>query len=124
MTFFFDNNLSYRLAAGLRAFGEEVWHLRDTFPPVTPDDVWLPDVGQRGWYVITRDKRISRKPAEVAALKGAGVGAFIFTQQKDLDLWGWVETVIRRWREIQEWCRTHQRPFVTGIPERGRMTLL
>lgn len=82
MTFFFDNNLSFRLAEGLRGFGEGVRHLRDEFDPATPDTVWLPEIGRRGWYLITRDKRIARKPAEVRALKGAGIGGFVFVQQR------------------------------------------
>jgi hypothetical protein len=121
LTFFFDNNLSPRLAAGLRAFGEDVRHLREEFPPETPDEVWLPEIGRRGWYLITRDKRIPRKAAEVRALKAAGVGAFVFTQKKDLDLWEWVQTVVRRWSEIKNWCQSHRRPFVVGIPERGTL---
>jgi hypothetical protein len=53
LTFFLDNNLSPILAEGLRAFGEDVRHLREIFPPDTPDEVWLPEIGQRGWYLVT-----------------------------------------------------------------------
>ncbi len=124
MTYFFDNNLSPRLVEGLRAFGEDVVHLRDEFPDETDDTVWLPEIGRRGWYLVTHDKKISKKPAEIRALKQAGVGAFVFTQQRDLPMWGWVETVVKRWVEINRWAAEHQRPFVAGIPERGRIRLL
>ena len=124
MTFFFDNNLSLRLVEGLRAFGEDVVHLREEFPPDTDDVDWLPEIGRRGWYLVTRDKRIARKPAEIRALRQAGVGAFVFTQQKDPLLWDWVETVVKRWAELKRWANDHQRPFVAGIPERGRIRLL
>jgi hypothetical protein len=66
LTFFLDNNLSPILAEGLRAFGEDVRHLREVFPPDTPDEVWLPEIGQRGWYLVTHDKRIPRKALEMA----------------------------------------------------------
>ena len=106
MTFFFDNNFSPRLVAGLRALGQPVAHLREHFD------------------LITRDKRIRNRPAQVAALRRADVGAFIFTQQRDLNFWDWVETVVRRWREIERWARSHGRPFVAGIPERGKFRTL
>lgn len=124
MTFFFDNDLSYRLAQGLHAFGEDVRHLREEFPPSTPDEVWIPQIGQRGWFLVSRDKRIARDPAKRQALTQAGVGAFFFTQKKELPLWGWVETVVRRWAEIKRWAESHQKPFVVGIPERGRLRTL
>ena len=74
MTFFLDNNLSPILAEGLRAFGEDVRHLREVFPPDTPDEVWLPEIGQRGWFLVTHDKRIPRKASQLQALLQAGGG--------------------------------------------------
>ena len=68
MTFFLDNNLSPILAGGLRGFGEDVHHLREVFPPDAPDEAWLPEIRERGWYLVTHDKRIPRKPAELQAL--------------------------------------------------------
>lgn len=121
MTFFFDNDLSSRIVQGLRAFGEDVKHLQEEFPPDTSDAVWLREIGRRGWFLVTRDKKIARKPAELLALKQAGVGAFVLTQKKDPSLWGWVETVVRRWVEIKRWAQDHDPPFVVGIPERGRL---
>ena len=38
MTFFFDNNFSPRLVAGLRALGQPVAHLREHFDADTPDE--------------------------------------------------------------------------------------
>gem|GEM_PF-4683246 len=37
---------------------------------------------------------------------------------------GWVEAVVKRWVEIRRWAADHQRPFVAGIPERGRIRML
>jgi len=119
LIFFLDNNLSPILAGGLRALGEDVRHLREVFPPDTPDELWLPEIGQRGWYLVTHDKRIPRKPAELQALIQAGAGAFVFTHRRKLTRWGWVELVVRRWAEITRWAEQHERPFVVGIPERG-----
>jgi hypothetical protein len=124
VTFFFDNNLSPVLARGLREFGEDAQHLRDAFPPNTPDEVWLPAIGERGWYLVTRDKKIRTRPHQIDALLRSNVGAFTFTQKRDPLRWGWVELVVRRWLEIQEFADSHERPFVAGIPERGRIELI
>lgn len=118
-TFFFDNNLSPLLVAGLRGFGEDVQHLRDAFPPETKDVVWIPHVAASGWVLVTRDKRIRTRPLEAEALVRAGLSAFFFMQKRDPDLWGWVQLVVRRWREMQELERTAHKPFLMGIPERG-----
>jgi hypothetical protein len=124
LTFFFDNNLSPRLVSGLRGFGEDVVHLKDVFAPDMPDEAWIPQIGSRGWFLVSRDKRIARDPAKIRALKEAGVGAFFFTQKKDPHLWEWVEMVVRRWTEIKRWADSRQRPFVVGIPERGHLRFL
>ncbi len=51
----------------------------DHFAQGTPDSVWLPVVGKRGWIVLTKDTRIRHRPTEKQALLGASVRAFAFT---------------------------------------------
>ena len=48
MRFVVDENLSLRLARGMREFGEEVDHLLDHFPAGTSDEEWLPRVPPTG----------------------------------------------------------------------------
>jgi predicted nuclease of predicted toxin-antitoxin system len=45
MKFFFDNNLSEKLTRGMKAFGEDVVHLKEIFPGGAPDPEWLKYVG-------------------------------------------------------------------------------
>ena len=118
-TFFFDNCLSPVLAEGLRTFGEDVQHLRDSFPADTEDSVWIPEVAKRGWIVVTRDKRIRSKRAELDAILKSGLSMFVFVQKRDPDRWGWVELVVRRWKEIKAFAAAERKPFIGAIPERG-----
>lgn len=118
-TFFFDNCLSPVLVEGLRAFGEDVQHLRDTFPSETPDSIWIPEVAKRKWILITRDKRIRTRPLESEALVKSGLCTFVFVQKRDPDRWGWVELVVRRWMDISAFADKEKRPFLAAIPERG-----
>ena len=48
-------------------------------PRQTPDDAWLPIVGERGLVVITRDKRIRYRPVELRAWLTHGVRGFVLT---------------------------------------------
>lgn len=123
-TFFFDNNLSPQLVAGLRAFGEDVQHLRDAFPEDTKDLVWIPKVAESGWILVTRDRRIRTRPLEADALMRTGLSAFFFVQKRDPDLWGWVELLVRRWREMKELAERERKPFLLAIPERGAIARL
>lgn len=80
MKLFFDNNLSPKLAHGLRAMAEpehEVIHLKDKFAPNTEDAVWMKAIaGDKAWVIITADVRIGRNPHEVRAWKEAGHTVF------------------------------------------------
>lgn len=48
-------------------------------PRQTPDDVWLPVIGQRGLVVITRDQRIRYRPVERIAWVEHRVRGFVLT---------------------------------------------
>jgi len=69
MKFFLDNNLSPKLAEGMRAFGEDVIHLKDQFSEDVADIVWLEHIGKEGILLITRDQSIRYNPVEIGALR-------------------------------------------------------
>ena len=46
MKCFFDENLGFQLAHGLKGFGEDAIHLTDIFVKGTPDEKWLPYVAE------------------------------------------------------------------------------
>jgi len=35
----------------------------------TPDSVWIPQVTDQGWLIITRDRHIRVRPREIAAVR-------------------------------------------------------
>lgn len=69
--------------------------------PRAPDREWLPVVGRLGWAVITRDRRIERRPAEKAAVLDHRVKLFAITSTEQLDKWRQLEIVMSRWRDIE-----------------------
>src|SRR5690349_14272977 len=61
------------LIARMRAMGARVEHAGAAFARATPDEEWLAACGDRGWFVLTRDKHIRRRILEREALETHGV---------------------------------------------------
>ena len=121
MRFFFDNNLSYRLAKGMQEFGEEVEHLRDSFNRDAQDVDWLPYVGNQGLFLVTKDKRIRKNPSERALLKQHKIGTF-FLIAGDKTHWQIVEQIVRNWTRIKNFAEENnkKRPFICRIRASGK----
>lgn len=47
------------------------------FTPDAPDEAWLAVAGREKWIVLTRDKRIRRRPAELEAFREHKVVVFV-----------------------------------------------
>lgn len=118
MKFFIDNNLSPRLAAGMQAFGEDVEHLRDSFPPDAEDVAWLKYVGAKRLFLLTRDEHLRFRPFELASLKKYKVGAF-FLGGKNRTHCELVRQLVRHWHRIKESAQKERRPFAIRIPPSG-----
>jgi len=78
--FFFDNNLPPKLAQSLHVLvapDHEVIHLKEKFPPNTPDEVWMSGLAKElDWVIISADNRITKNPHEVRAWRSAGHTTF------------------------------------------------
>jgi len=118
MTFFVDNNIGEFLVYGLRGFGVHIHHLKEIFPENTSDEVWLEFIGNEGWFLLTRDLRLNRKPIEREALKKYKVGAF-YLRGKHLSRWDIIRQVVRLWHKIEELAGTTNPPFIYKIPPHG-----
>jgi len=80
LTFFLDYQIGrYVVADALRAAGATVEVHIDHFAPAAPDLEWIPEIGKRGWVLITRDAHIRRNPLERAAYEAAGLRGFVVT---------------------------------------------
>lgn len=105
MRFFFDNCISPRLAAAIGALSEyEVKHLRDKFPPNTPDIEWLRVLSEEGdWIIISGDTRIFRTSHELAAWRSAGLTGFFWSSQWfKKKIWEHAWRLVRWWPKIEE----------------------
>ncbi len=80
LTFFLDYQIGrYVVAEALRAEGANVEVHIDHFDQAAPDTEWIPEVGRRGWVLITKDQNIRRNPLERYAYQAAGLRGFVLT---------------------------------------------
>lgn len=76
----------------------------ETLPDVhqeTPDSVWIPIVGRAGLIVLTRDKKIRRRPVELQSWKEGGLRGFVLTAAGQLGTWDSVRHLARWWDEVE-----------------------
>lgn len=118
MKFFFDNNISESLVQGMKAFGEDVMHLREQFKQETSDEEWLKYIGENGMFLITRDQNIRWNPAERAALHRHKVGAF-FLGGKNLNRCRLIQQIVRNWPKVKQLSGNCSPPFAFQISSKG-----
>lgn len=96
-------------------------HTRPASPIKTTDvldEIWIPEVAQRGWAILTRDRRIEQRPAEVAAVRAFGAKLFALTSTEMLDVWHQLEIVMCAWREIERAAELPG-PFIYRVTRSG-----
>lgn len=107
-TFFFDNDISFRIVHALRELVPPTDHqliaLRDQFPVDTPDTTWIPAAGRNDWIVISRDYNQRRRDAEHKALKANNVRAlYIRHSGNAAELYADAARIIKNWPKIRDW---------------------
>src|SRR5208282_770372 len=92
------------------------------FPPGTEDTTWLPSVGNNGWLLLTKDKRIRFNELEKAAIQRHRVREFYFTSgnYSGADM---AVTLVAALREMGNFCRWYDRPFIASISKSGKVSL-
>ncbi|MBI5855983.1 MAG: hypothetical protein HZB35_12330 [Nitrospirae bacterium] len=122
--FFLDRSLGKkRIATALREAGVIVHVHDDYFQSDAKDEVWLAEVGRRGWIVLTKDHRIRYRQVERQALLNAQVAAFILTAG-DLQGEEMARIFVKALPAISRFLRKHQKPFIAKIARNGSVTML
>lgn len=106
MKYFFDNDISTRLAKMLSALGVEAVHLRDVYPPDTKDVVFLADLAKGEFDVFISNNSSQRRiPQEAALVKSAGIICLYFNPfWGRMKLWEQAHWLVKNWPKIDGFC--------------------
>ena len=67
----------------------------------TPDEVWIPQVAERQWLIITRDSRIQEHRAEIEAVQRHGARMVALAGREAVNRWSQLEILMCQWRRIE-----------------------
>lgn len=119
--FFLDHNIGgRRVAQALRDVGTHCEVLRECFEEDASDEQWLAEVGQRGWYVLTKDKRIALRLNELQALREANVGAFVLSSD-GLSGTQIIQVILAVLPKMRSFIHNNPRPFIAKFFKDGRV---
>lgn len=122
--FFIDRSVGKKtVATPLREAGLKVEVHDDHFPQDAADQDWLPVVGEKRWYVITRDQRIKYRRLEADAVRTAKVGMFVVVS-KNLTGQQTAEAILKARNRIRRFISSHRRPFIVKVYRDGRIERL
>lgn len=94
----------------------------DHFPRGTPDGEWLPKVGERGWALLTTDKRMRYNILEKRALEEFRVKEFVFASGNlaGAEMAGALERALPK---MMRMAGRVDAPFVAAITASGEVHL-
>jgi hypothetical protein len=119
--YFFDNCISYRLAAMLSALDVDAVSLRDEFAVQIQDPDFLAQLKSKHDVYLTYDHRQKTRQAEARAIREAGVTALWlgrFWGKKTF--WQQAKWLINRWETIQAFATGCVPGTCADIQESGR----
>lgn len=86
--------------------------------PQTPDENWIPVVAAQGWLIITRDRHLQEKPAELEAVRIYAAKVVNLYGKDAGSTWAQLEVVMSQWREIEA-LADEPGPFIYVVTRRG-----
>ena len=127
-TLFWDKNIGTTIPRALRMLNPpdvSVRYYQEEYPgssstPEPGDDLWLSDVGNKGWFVVTQDQRLHRNAPELRAIKHHNVGCFYLKGASD-SRWDIFRHFVCSFDRIIQVAEDTPRPFVYRIQRTGNL---
>jgi len=113
--FFLDRSLECGVVVqALRDAGAELQVHSDHFADDERDDVWLPEVARQGWAILTKDKKIRRRPIEKQALIRARARTFVLSSgnMRGQEM---ADVLVRHLRRMERIVHGTDPPFVAVV---------
>jgi hypothetical protein len=111
--FFTDRDLGKQFPSILVAAGLRVERFTEHFDDDCPDEVWLGEVGRRGWITITHDRRIRYKPNELAAVIEHRVGLLVVIGKVPLPQLA--RSFVATRHRVEAFVQSHKTPFIAKV---------
>jgi len=92
--------------------------VRDEFGQGAQDIDWLPEVGRRGWIILTKDQRIRRRPEERKAFVDARARGFFLTA-KGLPGPAVAELFADLLQRMVKMVKQYEAPFIATVRRDG-----
>ena len=125
MKLFIDRDLGKRLGRALRAVGIPVILHIDRYPTAdaesVPDSLWIAEATAQGEVILTRDGRIRRMSAELAAVVAAKASCFVLETGNATPL-DYLRAIMAAWPRMVEIVDEEPPPFMYGVSRNGRLT--
>lgn len=111
--FFTDRDLGKQFPEILRNDGIHVERHVDHFADDAQDEDWLKEVGKRGWYVLTHDRRMRYRANEIGAIAKFNIGMFVIVGKTPLaEL---AQNFVHTLHQIIRFVDKNHRPFIAKI---------
>ncbi len=124
MKVFIDRDLGKRLGYALRAVRIPVVLHIERYPAAdaesVPDAVWIAEATAQREVILTRDGRIRRMSAELAAVVAAGAKCFVLETGNATPL-DYLQALMAAWPRMLEIVDEETPPFMYGISRTGRV---
>jgi predicted nuclease of predicted toxin-antitoxin system len=120
-TLFIDRCLGNKhIVEVLRAANIRVEIHDDHFGKNAPDMDWIPEIGKRGWIVLTKDANIGKNQLERLTVADAKVRMFVLASQ-NLSGTEMADVFLQAISEMREFIRSNPAPFIAKIYREGKV---
>jgi hypothetical protein len=116
---FIDRSVPRGVADAVKRIRDDVLWLEDEFSHDVSDREWLAAAGERGWLVITHDRKVRTRPGERRAIMEHGVGCFILTYKQDLKKEEIAALITENLDEMERRFEETPRPFIYTVSKSG-----
>jgi PIN like domain len=118
-TFFIDRCLGTKaIVEALREINVSVEIHDDHFMQGALDVDWLPEVGSRGWVILTKDARIGKNQIERMAVASANIRMFVLASQ-NLSGSDMADAFVLSMSEMKRFISLNSAPFIAKIYAKG-----
>ena len=120
---FVDRSLGKKMGRLLRDAGAIVELHDDHFPQTEQDKDWIPDVTDRGWVILTKDKNIRRSRGEREEVLLAEARVFTLTSG-NISGQAMADFFIQHLAEIERISASQSPPFVYSVGPSGLQQII